>query len=81
MVDALELADFDRHKPTRAHLPFLERIKIMSKDKRKSDQDEKQQLDEELDQQLRETFPASDPPKITRGPSKVGRADKTHKNS
>ncbi|MBN8975421.1 MAG: hypothetical protein WBA62_05910 [Xanthobacteraceae bacterium] len=53
----------------------------MSKDKRKSDQDEKQQLDEELDQQLRETFPASDPPKITRGPSKVGRDDKTHKNS
>lgn len=53
----------------------------MSKDKRKSDQDEKQQLDEELGQQLRETFPASDPPKITRGPSKVGRDDKTQKNS
>ena len=53
----------------------------MPKEKRKSDQDEKQQLDEELDQQLRETFPASDPPKITRGPSKVGRDDKTQKNS
>ena len=81
MADALELADFDRRKPTRAHLPFLERIKTMSKEKRKSHQDEKQQLDEELDQQLRETFPASDPPKITRGPSKVGRDDKTQKNS
>lgn len=53
----------------------------MPKEKRKSDQDEKQQLDEELDQQLRETFPASDPPKITRGSSKVGRDDKTQKNS
>lgn len=81
MADALKLAAFDRRKPARAHLPFLKRIKTMSKEKRKSHQDEKQQLDEELDQQLRETFPASDPPKITRGPSKVGRDDKTQKNS
>ncbi len=49
--------------------------------KEKNGQDEKQRLDEELDQQLRETFPASDPPKITRGPPKVGRGDKTQRSS
>jgi hypothetical protein len=30
-------------------------------------QHEKRKLDEELDRQLEQTFPASDPPKITRG--------------
>jgi hypothetical protein len=28
----------------------------------------KEELDDRLDQQLNETFPASDPPSITRGP-------------
>jgi len=53
----------------------------MSKERKNSEQDEKQRLDEELDQQLRETFPASDPPKITRVPSKVGRGGRTQKSS
>jgi hypothetical protein len=30
------------------------------------EQREKRELDEELDRQLEQTFPASDPPKITR---------------
>jgi hypothetical protein len=30
------------------------------------DNDEKRRLDEELDRQLEQSFPASDPPKITR---------------
>ena len=30
------------------------------------EQREKRELDEELDRQLKQTFPASDPPKITR---------------
>ena len=34
------------------------------------EQREKRELDEELDRQLQQTFPASDPPKITRGPTK-----------
>ncbi len=31
-------------------------------------------LDDELDQQLEQTFPASDPPKITRTPRKTKRS-------
>jgi hypothetical protein len=38
----------------------------MPKEYETSEQREKRELDEELDRQLRETFPASDPPKITR---------------
>lgn len=77
MVHALELTDFvDRRERYWRAPPLLKRFETMSKEKRKSEKDEKQRLDEELDQQLRETFPASDPPKITRGPSKVRRDDK-----
>jgi hypothetical protein len=38
----------------------------MQKDKETRKQREKRRLDEELDRQLEQTFPASDPPKITR---------------
>jgi hypothetical protein len=38
----------------------------MPKEYETSEQREKRELDEELDRQLRDTFPASDPPKITR---------------
>jgi hypothetical protein len=39
---------------------------IMTKDTETRAQREKRELDEELDRQLEQTFPASDPPKITR---------------
>jgi hypothetical protein len=42
----------------------------MPKEKETREQREKRKLDEELDRQLEQTFPASDPPKITRTPSK-----------
>ncbi|MET4023942.1 hypothetical protein [Bradyrhizobium sp. S3.2.12] len=35
-----------------------------------SEQREKRELDEELDRQLQQTFPATDPLKITRGSTK-----------
>ena len=38
----------------------------MSKEKEKREQREKQELEDELNRQLEETFPASDPPKVTR---------------
>ncbi|MBS3652502.1 hypothetical protein KEU06_28370 [Pseudaminobacter sp. 19-2017] len=38
----------------------------MPKAKETREEREKRELDDELDRQLRETFPASDPPKITR---------------
>jgi hypothetical protein len=38
----------------------------MSKDRETPEQRRKRELDEELDRQLEQTFPASDPPKITR---------------
>jgi hypothetical protein len=38
----------------------------MPKEKETHEQREKRLLDEELDRQLEQTFPASDPPKITR---------------
>ncbi|MDX3968335.1 MAG: hypothetical protein QHD01_17285 [Bradyrhizobium sp.] len=38
-----------------------------------SEQREKRELDEELDRQLRQTFPASDPPKITRPAKRIVR--------
>lgn len=76
------MSDFvDERNLTNVHQILSNRINTMSKEKEKSDRDEKQRLDEELDRQLRETFPASDPPKITRGPSKVGRNGKTQKSS
>jgi len=38
------------------------------------EQRERRELDEELDRQLEQTFPASDPPKITRSaPARGGR--------
>jgi hypothetical protein len=42
----------------------------MSKQKETPEQRVKRELDEELDRQLEQTFPASDPPKITRVPVK-----------
>lgn len=41
----------------------------MSKENETPEQREKRKLDEELDRQLEQTFPASDPPKITRTPT------------
>jgi hypothetical protein len=38
----------------------------MPKEKETREQHEKQKLDDELDRELEETFPASDPPKVTR---------------
>ena len=38
----------------------------MTKEKETRAQREKRTIDDELDRQLEETFPASDPPKITR---------------
>ncbi len=38
----------------------------MAKKKESGEEREKRKLDEELDRQLEQTFPASDPPKITR---------------
>jgi hypothetical protein len=40
----------------------------MPKKNETPEQREKRKLDEELDKQLEQTFPASDPPKITRSP-------------
>lgn len=40
----------------------------MGKPKETQQEREKRALDEELDRQLEETFPASDPPKVTRNP-------------
>jgi hypothetical protein len=40
----------------------------MPKEKNTREEREKQELDEELDRQLEQTFPASDPPKVTRTP-------------
>ena len=38
----------------------------MPKDKETPEQRAKRELEDELDRQLEETFPASDPPKVTR---------------
>jgi hypothetical protein len=38
----------------------------MPRNKETREQRQKRKLDEELDRQLEQTFPASDPPKITR---------------
>ena len=38
----------------------------MPKEKETRQQRNKRKLDEELDRQLEQTFPASDPPKVTR---------------
>lgn len=38
----------------------------MPRESETREQREKRELDEELDRQLEQTFPASDPPKITR---------------
>ena len=55
----------------------------MPKETETPEQREKRKLDEELDRQLEQTFPASDPPKITRnlpkrGTRKPGTDDKEH---
>jgi hypothetical protein len=52
---------------------------MMSKEKETCEQREKRELDEELNRQLEQTFPASDPLKITRTvPTKraIRKADK-----
>ena len=46
----------------------------MPKERTPSEQREKQCLDDELDYELKQTFPASDPPKITRPRPKKPRA-------
>ena len=46
----------------------------MPRQRTQSEEREKQRLDEELDFELKQTFPASDPPKITRPRRKKGRA-------
>lgn len=52
----------------------------MPKEMELREQREKQALDEELDRQLEQTFPASDPLKITRGmPTLDAKARKTSK--
>ncbi|MGD9921311.1 MAG: hypothetical protein AB7V13_07665 [Pseudorhodoplanes sp.] len=38
----------------------------MQKQKKTPEKRDKRELDQELDRQLEQTFPASDPPKITR---------------
>lgn len=45
----------------------------MPKEYETSEQREKRELDEELDRQLRDTFPASAPPKITRPAKRTAR--------
>lgn len=40
----------------------------MAHEKETPEERQKRKLDEELDRQLEQTFPASDPPKITRTP-------------
>lgn len=40
----------------------------MPKEPIKSDDEEREALERELDEELEETFPASDPPKVTRVP-------------
>ena len=46
----------------------------MPKQRTPGEEREKQRLDEELDFELKQTFPASDPPKITRPRRKKARA-------
>ena len=46
----------------------------MPKEKTTSEEREWRHLDEELDYELKQTFPASDPPKITRPRPKKPRA-------
>jgi hypothetical protein len=43
----------------------------MPKENETPEQRQKRKLDEELDRQLEQTFPASDPPKITRTPHPI----------
>jgi hypothetical protein len=50
----------------RAAGPLKREIFIVSKKTETREQREKRELDEELERQLEQTFPASDPPKITR---------------
>lgn len=50
--------------------------------KETSSEREKRELDRQLDEELEATFPASDPPKITRYSAKsLGVADRTRKNA
>lgn len=48
----------------------------MAKKKETPEEREKRALDEELDRQLEDTFPASDPPKLTRDPRRRADAPK-----
>ncbi|KRR02363.1 hypothetical protein CQ10_19225 [Bradyrhizobium valentinum] len=49
--------------------------------KETSSEREKRELDRQLDEELEATFPASDPPKITRFAKSPGAADRTRKNA
>lgn len=52
------------------------------KDRLTPEELEKQTLDAELDRQLDQTFPASDPPKITRGaPSPFGKIERSNRGT
>jgi hypothetical protein len=42
----------------------------MPKEPRRTDEKEREALDRELDAELEDTFPASDPPKVTRVPAR-----------
>ena len=44
-------------------------------------QREKRELDHQLDRELEDTFPASDPPKITRFAANPSVGDRTRKNA
>jgi hypothetical protein len=48
----------------------------MPEDKATEEQRERRELDEELDRQLEQSFPASDPPKITQTGSLPARSDR-----
>lgn len=51
----------------------------MSNTEETREQREKRKLDEELDRQLEQTFPASDPPKLTRSvPPRTGSPPQTN---
>jgi hypothetical protein len=54
------------HRANRLLTALSKRGRAMPKDKEAREEREKQRLDDELDRELAETFPASDPPKVTR---------------
>jgi hypothetical protein len=61
-------ATYGRAPKLVAYLRLLRGGFVMPKENETPEQRQKRKLDEELDRQLEQTFPASDPPKITRTP-------------